>query len=134
MLGGRVRFTREEGREPVYKLHRRRQLLRSWFPLVSVAVVAGVAAGVALVAPETVGIVTRDLTASVLRGTETTRDEARQTTACNIKGNISNRGERIFHVPGGKYYAITGIAGSRGERWFCNKAEARRAGWRQSRR
>ncbi len=290
LLGGRVRFTREEQRKPLYKLNRRRRQWRSWFPLISVAVVAAIAGVVALVAPETVGVVTRDLTASVLTGTgapgtpgsgpivgrasvidgdtleingtrirlhgidapesrqscivagkkslcgrratyalaqkignqivtcepkdidrynrvvavcraegedlnawmvahgwavayrrystdyvghektasgsklgiwrgefmapsewrranrrgattarntRTSQTAARRptkTAGCIIKGNISRGGERIFHLPSGKYYGRTRINGAKGERWFCSKSEARRAGWRQSRR
>jgi hypothetical protein len=52
---------------------------------------------------------------------------------CKIKGNINSRGERIYHVPGQKYYAETQINESSGERWFCTEAEARAAGWRASR-
>ena len=52
---------------------------------------------------------------------------------CNIKGNISVRtGERIYHVPGGKFYDATRISLSNGERWFCSEEEARAAGWRKS--
>lgn len=54
--------------------------------------------------------------------------------SCEIKGNISlNTGERIYHVPGQKYYSETRISTQHGERWFCSEAEARRAGWRKSR-
>lgn len=53
---------------------------------------------------------------------------------CSIKGNISASGERIYHVPGQKYYAATRIDTSKGERWFCSEAEARAAGWRRSKR
>ena len=52
---------------------------------------------------------------------------------CAIKGNVSNRGERIYHMPGQKYYGATRIARSEGERWFCSEAEARQAGWRKAR-
>jgi len=51
---------------------------------------------------------------------------------CVIKGNISARGERIFHVPGQQYYSRTAINEAEGERWFCSKAEAIAAGWRAS--
>ena len=50
--------------------------------------------------------------------------------SCNIKGNISASGERIYHLPSNRYYDATGIDESRGERWFCSEAEARAAGWR----
>ncbi|MES0049273.1 thermonuclease family protein [Mesorhizobium sp. M0053] len=53
---------------------------------------------------------------------------------CNIKGNISADGERIYHVPGQKYYSVTVINQARGERWFCSEAEAAAAGWRRSKR
>jgi len=55
-------------------------------------------------------------------------------SACNIKGNISiNTGERIYHVPGQRYYDATRISSQYGERWFCSEQEARRAGWRKAR-
>ncbi len=53
---------------------------------------------------------------------------------CLIKGNISSKGERIYHVPGGQYYSRTKISTAKGERWFCTEAEARAAGWRASKR
>lgn len=52
---------------------------------------------------------------------------------CLIKGNISAKGERIFHRPGQAHYARTRISIAKGERWFCTVAEARRAGWRAAR-
>lgn len=51
---------------------------------------------------------------------------------CRIKGNIARNGERIYHVPGGEYYARTRITPSKGERYFCSEAEAMAAGWRRS--
>ena len=52
---------------------------------------------------------------------------------CLIKGNINNKGERIYHLPGGKWYDRTKISTEKGERWFCSEAEAADAGWRASR-
>ncbi|MDH5564027.1 MAG: hypothetical protein OEY91_10445 [Nitrospirota bacterium] len=51
---------------------------------------------------------------------------------CDIKGNISRNGERIYHVPGGKWYEKTHINPIGGERWFCSEPEARAKGWRRS--
>ena len=51
---------------------------------------------------------------------------------CRIKGNISGRGDRIYHLPGQKYYRKTGIRLDKGERWFCTEREARAAGWRKA--
>lgn len=62
--------------------------------------------------------------------TPTTRATA--TAACLLKGNINAEGERIYHVPGGRYYDVTRISPDKGERWFCSEAEAVAAGWRRS--
>jgi endonuclease YncB( thermonuclease family) len=51
---------------------------------------------------------------------------------CAIKGNISSGG-KIYHTPWSKWYAKTGINTAKGERWFCNEAEAVAAGWRAAR-
>lgn len=51
---------------------------------------------------------------------------------CQIKGNISSSGEKIYHVPSGTYYNKTVIDESKGERWFCSETEASQAGWRKS--
>lgn len=55
-------------------------------------------------------------------------------SSCDIKGNVSSSGERIYHTPGQKYYGDTVISALRGERMFCSEAEARAAGWRPARR
>jgi endonuclease YncB( thermonuclease family) len=49
---------------------------------------------------------------------------------CPIKGNISAKGEHIYHTPWSKYYTRTRIDESAGEAWFCDEAEAEAAGWR----
>lgn len=54
---------------------------------------------------------------------------------CAIKGNISyTTGEKIYHLPGMRFYDDTVIDTSAGERWFCTEAEAVSAGWRRSKR
>lgn len=55
------------------------------------------------------------------------------TTGCQIKGNISRDGTRIYHAPGQQDYDKTRITESRGERWFCTEDEAQAAGWRRAR-
>jgi endonuclease YncB( thermonuclease family) len=59
---------------------------------------------------------------------------SRQSGECQIKGNISSSGERIYHLPGQENYAKTKITESKGERWFCSEADARAAGWRRAQR
>ncbi|WP_244662217.1 sunset domain-containing protein [Mesorhizobium huakuii] len=54
--------------------------------------------------------------------------------SCNIKGNISTTGERIYHVPSQQNYEKTKITEDTGERWFCSEAEAQAAGWRAAKR
>jgi endonuclease YncB( thermonuclease family) len=54
--------------------------------------------------------------------------------SCTIKGNVSAKGERIYHMPGQEHYARTVISPAKGERWFCSESEARSAGWRPAMR
>lgn len=56
-----------------------------------------------------------------------------ESAGCDIKGNISRNGRRIYHVPGSPSYRQTVIDTSRGERWFCSAEQARQAGWRAPR-
>lgn len=51
---------------------------------------------------------------------------------CDIKGNINNEGEKIYHMPGQRYYDKTKISPEKGERWFCTENEAIKNGWRKS--
>ncbi|MER8672982.1 hypothetical protein [Mesorhizobium sp. M0037] len=54
-------------------------------------------------------------------------------SGCNIKGNISvTTGERIYHMPGQRYYNETVVNPAKGERWFCSQWDAWWAGWRKS--
>lgn len=48
---------------------------------------------------------------------------------CVIKGNISDSG-MIYHAPWSPWYERTKINTAKGERWFCDEAEAVAAGWR----
>lgn len=49
---------------------------------------------------------------------------------CPIKGNINRKQERIYHAPWSPWYGRTKVSPERGERWFCDEAEALAAGWR----
>jgi len=57
---------------------------------------------------------------------------ATQTEDCDIKGNISSSGEKIYHLPGCMSYSKTKIDLGKGEEWFCSEKEARNAGWRKA--
>jgi hypothetical protein len=50
--------------------------------------------------------------------------------ACQIKGDITATGERVYYQPGDPGYAWTWIDEAAGERWFCSAEEAGAAGWR----
>lgn len=56
--------------------------------------------------------------------------EASPVPGCPIKGNISGKGERIYHMPWSPWYERTRINVGAGERWFCDEDEAVDAGWR----
>ncbi|XHH31003.1 thermonuclease family protein [Xanthomonas euroxanthea] len=53
---------------------------------------------------------------------------------CAIKGNISSKGSKIFHMPGQRDYQRTSISPAKGERFFCTSQEAISAGWRRAAR
>jgi endonuclease YncB( thermonuclease family) len=53
---------------------------------------------------------------------------------CRIKGNISGKSMRIYHMPGQNWYEKTGINAAKGERWFCSEAQACASGWRRAKR
>jgi endonuclease YncB( thermonuclease family) len=55
--------------------------------------------------------------------------EAQAPKGCAIKGNITKNG-KIYHVPWGDWYGKVKVEADKGERWFCNEAEAVAAGWR----
>ncbi len=52
---------------------------------------------------------------------------------CVIKGNISARGDRIYHTPWSPWYAKVRINVRSGERWFCDEGQAIAAGFRRAR-
>lgn len=58
---------------------------------------------------------------------------AASSSACAIKGNISRKGDRIYHMPGTRDYERTQINEASGERMFCSEDEAKAAGWRAPR-
>lgn len=53
--------------------------------------------------------------------------------SCAIKGNVNAKGDHIYHMPGGKNYALTRIKPVEGDRWFCTEQEAQDAGFRAAR-
>ena len=52
---------------------------------------------------------------------------------CLVKGNVSSKGARIYHLPGSRDYLAVRIDKRKGERWFCSPGEATAAGWRPAR-
>jgi hypothetical protein len=69
---------------------------------------------------------------SMMSSTSAATDPVAAVGDCTVKGNVTAIGERIYHVPGQRYYSATQIDPTRGERWFCSEADARVAGWRPS--
>jgi endonuclease YncB( thermonuclease family) len=51
---------------------------------------------------------------------------------CDIKGNISQRGRKVFHSPDSPAYASVKVDTAAGEKWFCSEAEAEKAGWKKA--
>jgi len=69
---------------------------------------------------------------SANKGQGVTKSQNSPNDSCAIKGNINASGEKIYHLPGCGSYSKTQIDESNGEKWFCNEAEARAAGWRKA--
>ena len=119
-------------RPPRLNPFRRRRRARYGVPPIAlVAVVAmGIAGALGLQSTDrqVAGQVAPDSRAPLVAATAQT-----PAADCDIKGNISvKNGERIYHVPGQKYYADTEISAHKGEPWFCSEAQARAAGWRRA--
>jgi hypothetical protein len=58
---------------------------------------------------------------------------AKQSTeSCVVLGNIGDKKEKIFHVPGCPNYTQVKIETSKGERVFCSEADAVAAGWHKA--
>lgn len=95
-----------------------------------------------LAAASTTASVPRTTSPDPVRTTQPTRRTTVQPPApaktttnsgtCHIKGNISSEGEKIYHVPGQRYYDVTKISLGKGERWFCSESDAVAAGWRKA--
>ena len=60
--------------------------------------------------------------------------EQKSPNGCPIKGNVNSRGEKIYHTPWtSPWYDKTRVSIEKGERWFCDEADAIKAGWRAPR-
>lgn len=55
-----------------------------------------------------------------------------ENNGCVIKGNISSKKEKIYHLPGQAFYEKTIIDEMAGEKWFCTEEEAKISGWRKA--
>ena len=53
---------------------------------------------------------------------------------CPVKGNVNSKGERIYHVAGGRFYERVKIKPKEGDRCFRTPQEAQAAGFRPSQR
>lgn len=71
--------------------------------------------------------------AAAVRKAPAVAPSAAPSAGCQIKGNVSGGGDRVFHLPGTAGYARTKIDEDRGDRWFCDAEEARAAGFRSPR-
>jgi hypothetical protein len=48
-----------------------------------------------------------------------------------LKGNITDDGEKVLYTPGDKYYSVVKVDSSKGEMWFKDAEEAKKAGWKK---
>ncbi len=71
----------------------------------------------------------KNSTTKIISVTSTTSSISK---TCLIKGNISSKKEKIYHIPNCVYYKKTVINPTAGEEWFCSEAEAKAAGFRKA--
>jgi len=50
---------------------------------------------------------------------------------CDVKGIVTDKGERVYYVPTDDNYDDTTVSPERGERMFCSDDEAQLAGWKR---
>jgi uncharacterized protein YgiM (DUF1202 family) len=53
---------------------------------------------------------------------------------CTIKGNVNSKGNRIYHLPGGQFYKRIKIKRREGDRCFKTEEQAKKSGFRRSKR
>ena len=53
---------------------------------------------------------------------------------CIIKGNVNRKGDHIYHLPNGQYYKRIKIKRREGDRCFETEEQAKKAGFRRSKR
>lgn len=63
------------------------------------------------------------------KATPAKQPQQEQSGGCQIKGNINNKRDKIYHIPGSLWYKQTQINTAKGERWFYSESEAQNAGW-----
>jgi phosphatidylserine/phosphatidylglycerophosphate/cardiolipin synthase-like enzyme len=51
--------------------------------------------------------------------------------ACDIKGNVNRKGDRLYHLPSDPAYAKVTM-NSPAKKWFCSEGAAAAAGWRHA--
>lgn len=64
--------------------------------------------------------------------TESVASEREPSLPCQIKGNITREGKKIYHMPWHRDYQKTRINQKGGERWFCTERDALKAGWKRA--
>tara|TARA_R100001129_G_scaffold185623_1_gene174405 strand:- start:1236 stop:1910 length:675 start_codon:yes stop_codon:yes gene_type:complete len=77
--------------------------------------------------PEQHRIAAREASRPSAKAVPAGRTKRLSSSACDIKGNRSRRGDWIYHLPGMQYYEQT-----RPEEIFCSEADAIAAGYRRS--
>ena len=80
-------------------------------------------------------IITKNIIKNNTKKEENTLEKCGYTyhkTWCDIKGNISRKWVKIYHIPWWRYYKVTKITPKKWERWFCNEKTAISCGWRAS--
>ena len=63
---------------------------------------------------------------------DSSQSSSNSSSNCLIKGNVNSKKDKIYHLPGMRYYDKTNINTAEGDRWFCSEKEAVDNGFRKS--
>jgi len=58
--------------------------------------------------------------------------EPRFDEKCVIKGNVTERGKKYYHLPGDKYYSLTKVNFLKEDKWLCTIEEAEGKGFQRA--
>src|SRR3989344_5941417 len=76
--------------------------------------------------------VSTKITATGILASDNITGSIASNSGCEIKGNINDKGNKVYHLKECSKYDDISINPSKGERWFCSEEEAEKEGFSES--